>query len=113
MSELPTSAEEALFKNFITVHAETCPHSQKKFNNAADSSPLFVKAQLNKRAIKERTKTLDRAIRAASRRVKRSLLERSEAKSIENLTNTASELQAIAFLNEVYVNAVDTPNESA
>jgi hypothetical protein len=56
---------------------------------------------------------LDRAIRAASRRVKCSLLERSEAKSIENLTNTASELQAIAFLNEVYVTAVDTPNESA
>lgn len=47
-------------------------HSQKKFNNPADLGLLFVKAQLNKRTMKEGAKTLDRAIRAASHRTKRS-----------------------------------------
>jgi hypothetical protein len=95
-------AEESFFKKFTTVYAETCPNSQKKFNNG-DLSPLFVEAQLNKRAMIEGTKTLDRAIRAASRRAKRSLSERSKASSSTSGTGSIGNEQPTSDLLMVYI----------
>lgn len=54
---------------------------KKKFHNNADLSLLFVEARLNKRAMIEGTKTLNRATRIASRKAKYTLSKISEPSS--------------------------------
>lgn len=74
-------AKKSFIKKFTATYEETCPRLPKKFCNNADLSLLFVEAQLNKRAMIEGTKTLNRATRTASRKAKYTLSKRSEPSS--------------------------------